>query len=83
MPPFRAHQEEVRDVSAGNEQDDADGREQNPENCPTLRITSVASGRTFGRSSSRANAGGRSEMTRAASALAWASVMPGFIRASA
>jgi hypothetical protein len=51
--------------------------------CPTSRITSAASGRTFGRNSNRANAGGRSEIMRATSAFAWASVTPGFIRASA
>ena len=36
MPPFRAHQEEVRDVAAGDQQDDADGGEQNPENLPDV-----------------------------------------------
>ena len=46
-------------------------------------MTSTASGRTSGRNSSRANAGGKSEIMRATSAFAWASVTPGLIRASA
>ena len=46
-------------------------------------MTSSASGRTFGRNSNLANIGGRSEISRATSALAWASVTPGFSRASA
>ena len=50
---------------------------------PTLPITSSASGRTFGCSSSLAKTGGSSEIMRATSALAWASVTPGFSRASA
>ena len=32
MAPFRAHQEQVRDVAAGDQQHDADGCQQNPEN---------------------------------------------------
>ncbi len=83
MAPFRAHQEQVRDVAAGDEQHDADGCQQNPENLSDVADHVVASGRTFGRNSNRANVGGRSEIMRATSAFAWASVTPGFIRASA
>ena len=81
---FRAHEEQVRDVAARDEQHDADGREQNPENLSDVAGSRrSASGRTFGRSSSRANAGGRSEIMRATSAFACGSVTPGFSRASA
>jgi hypothetical protein len=50
---------------------------------PTLPMTSSASGRTFGRNSNLANIGGNSEISRATSALAWASVTSGFSGASA
>ena len=36
MSPFRPHQEEVGDVTAGDQQDDADRGEQNPENLPDV-----------------------------------------------
>ena len=36
VPPFRVHQEQVGDVPAGDEQYDADGGEENPENAPDV-----------------------------------------------
>ena len=63
MAPFRAHQEQVRHVAAGDQQHDADGGQQNPENLVRRRGSRrSASGRTFGRNSNRANTGGRSEI---------------------
>ena len=83
LPALGAHEEQVRDVAARDQQHDADGGQQNPQDLATSPVTSSASGRTFGRSSSLAKAGGSSEIIRATSSLAWPSVTPGFSRASA
>ena len=81
---FGAHQEQVRDVAAGDQQHDADGRQENPQHlrrrCRSRRRPAAARSAA---APTRANDRRQQRDHARQSALAWASVTPGFSRASA